>query len=175
MSAPRLDARSSGAHLRQVLGPIVGIDPGVQGGIAFYHPLDPASVAAFDTPVVANEVDVDSLVDLIQGRRPSHAIIERVHSFPKQGVSSTFKFGTAYGAVRAAVIALRIPYTLVTPTKWKGHYGLSSDGELSRAMAMRLWPGAGCFARKKDHNRAEAALLARYGADVVLQLQREVA
>ena len=90
-------------------------------------------------------------------------MIERVLSMPKQGVLSTFKFGVAYGMARAAVVALAIPYVLVTPGKWKRHFGLTSDKELSRAMAIRLWPGAGCFRRKRDDGRAEAALLALWG------------
>ena len=153
---------------------VLGIDPGVSGGIAFYDTRDPLVIRALDTPVVAGEVDVDSLVDIIISAKPDRAIIERVHSMPKQGVASTFKFGTAYGAVRATVVALRIPTTLVTPRVWKQRMGLNSEAETSRARAIQRWPGAGCFTRKKDHNRAEAALLALYAveADAAPLLER---
>lgn len=142
---------------------VMGVDPGLSGAVAFYDPEFPAWVDARDIPVAGGEVDVDALVALIRGHTPSRAVIERVSSMPKQGVASTFKFGVAYGMARAAVIALEIPYALVTPTKWKRAMGLSSDKELSRALAIRTWPGAGCFARKKDDGRAEAALLALWG------------
>ncbi len=34
---------------------------------------------------------------------------------------------------------------------------------------LRLWPArADLFARKRDHNRAEAALIARYGAERIV-------
>jgi hypothetical protein len=82
-------------------------------------------------------------------------------------VSSTFKYGVAYGALRTVVALCNIPYRLVTPGKWKNHFGLDSDKEKSRALAIQFWPGCGHFARKKDHGRAEAALIARYGAEMV--------
>jgi crossover junction endodeoxyribonuclease RuvC len=42
--------------------------------------------------------------------------------------------------------------------------GLNSDGETSRARAIETWPAqAELFARKRDHSRAEAALLGMYG------------
>jgi hypothetical protein len=79
--------------------------------------------------------------------------------------SSTFKYGVAYGALRTVVALCNIPYRLVTPGKWKNHFGLDSDKEKSRALALQFWPGCGFFSRKKDHGRAEAALIARYGAE----------
>jgi crossover junction endodeoxyribonuclease RuvC len=66
------------------------------------------------------------------------------------------------------VLALGVPLYLVAPTKWKPHFSLGSDKEKARALALRLWPTSVHFGRKKDHNRAEAALLARYGAEVLI-------
>lgn len=148
---------------------ILGVDPGITGGIAFLYP---DKVAAFDIPVAGGEVDVDELVRIVRARQVSFAVIERASAMPKQGVSSTFKFGVAYGSLRTVVALCEIPYRLVTPGKWKNHFGLDSDKEKSRALAIRLWPGCGFFARKKDHGRAEAALIARYGAEVFAELAR---
>ena len=54
-----------------------------------------------------------------------------------------------------------IPTTVVTATVWKRDMKLNQDKELSRKRAIELFPAfATMFARKKDHNRAEAALLA---------------
>jgi crossover junction endodeoxyribonuclease RuvC len=116
-----------------------------------------------DVPVVDGQVDTDTLAAIVREHAPVAAIIEKVAAMPGQGVSSTFKFGMAYGALRATVSVLQIPSYLVSPQRWKRDLGLTSDKEESRAMAIRLWPGVGCFSRKADHNRAEAALLARYG------------
>jgi crossover junction endodeoxyribonuclease RuvC len=143
---------------------ILGVDPGITGGIAFLYPC--GQVVADDIPVVGGEVDVDTLVRQVRTFSPGLAVIERASAMPKQGVSSTFKYGVAYGALRTVVALCDIPYRLVTPAKWKAHFNLDRDKERSRALAIQFWPGCGYFARKKDHGRAEAALIARYGAEV---------
>jgi crossover junction endodeoxyribonuclease RuvC len=144
--------------------PILGVDPGITGGVAFLYS---DHVFADDIPVVGGEVDVDTLVRRVREMRPRLAIIERAGAMPQQGVSSTFKYGVAYGALRTVVALCNIPYQLVTPAKWKNHFRLDPDKEKSRALAIQLWPGCGFFSRKRDHGRAEAALIARYGAETL--------
>jgi hypothetical protein len=145
--------------------PILGIDPGITGGIAVLHP--DGRIEASDIPTVDGAVDVDALVRRIREHAPRLAIIEKAQAMPKQGVVSVFKYGTAYGALCAATAILEIPTRLVSPRKWKNYFGLDADKERSRALAIRLWPGCGLFERKKNHGRAEAALLACYGAEVI--------
>ena len=66
-------------------------------------------------------------------------------------------------AALGVVGALAIPVRHVSPAKWKRALGLNSDGETSRARAIETWPAqAELFARKRDHSRAEAALLGLY-------------
>jgi crossover junction endodeoxyribonuclease RuvC len=143
---------------------IMGADPGHSGAISFYLPDHPELVSVEDLPIVAGAIDVATLADLIRQMRPNRAVIERVASMPKQGVASTFKFGAAYGALLGVVGALTIPSTLVAATKWKRELGLSADKEEARALALRTWPARSeLFKRKKDHGRAEAALLALWG------------
>jgi hypothetical protein len=143
---------------------ILGVDPGVTGGIAFLYP--DGKINAIDIPNVAGEVNIDALMRVFTSVKPDIAIIERASSMPGQGVSSTFKFGVAYGALRALVVACGIPHSLVSPIVWKKHFRLSADKEQSRALAIRFWPGSGLFDRKKDHGRAEAALIAKYEQEV---------
>jgi hypothetical protein len=144
---------------------ILGIDPGLSGAIAFFFPAAPDRVAAEDMPVVAGEVDAATLAARILQMGPAFAVVERVASMPKQGVASTFKFGASYGAVRGVLTALQIRTHLVAPALWKKHFKLDSDKEKARALALRLFAASPeHFSRKKDHGRAEAALLAVYGA-----------
>jgi crossover junction endodeoxyribonuclease RuvC len=143
--------------------PILGVDPGITGGIAFLFPC--GKIEADDIPVVDGAVDVDALVRRIREYAPRLAVIEKAQAMPKQGVVSVFRYGAAYGALCAATAVLEIPTRLVSPRKWKTHFGLDTDKERSRALAIRLWPGCGLFERKKDHGRAEAVLIARYGAE----------
>lgn len=141
---------------------ILGVDPGASGAFAFYGPVD-NSIFCYDAPLVDGRLDAATLVGVIQNWRPTFAMIELVGSMPKQGVSSTFKFGVSYGIAQGVIAALGIPHALVTPGKWKRHFGLSADKEKSRARALQLWPkSAKLFARKKDDGRAEAALIALY-------------
>jgi len=146
-------------------GPILGIDPGITGGVAALYP--DGRIMADDIPTVDGSVDVDALVRRIREHAPRLAVIERAQSMPGQGVSSTFKYGVAFGALCAVTAICEIPTHLVSPRKWKNHFRLDADKERSRAMAIRLWPGTGLFERKRDHGRAEAALIARYGAEVL--------
>ncbi|MCQ4188856.1 RuvC family protein [Methylocystis suflitae] len=148
---------------------ILGVDPGLAGAVAFYFPAHPELIAVEDMPVVAGEIDAATLAARIRQMAPDFAIVERAAARPKQGVSSVFKFGSSYGAVLGVIGALAIPSQLVWPCKWKKRFGLGADKEKARALALRLWPArAELFERKRDHGRAEAALLARYGAEFFL-------
>ncbi len=147
---------------------ILGIDPGCSGACAWYFPEAPDRIAVEDMPTIGKFVDGAFLARRIDQMRPTIAAIEFVHALPKQGVSSTFNFGDAFGVVRGVLAAKGIPCHLVTPTRWKKHFRLSSDKEEARALAVRLWPSCDGFERKKDHGRAEAALIARFGAETNL-------
>lgn len=87
--------------------------------------------------------------------------IEDVHAMPKQGVSSTFKFGMAVGAIQAIVELTRAPWVIVRPQTWKKDLGVTSDKNTSLELARQLWPSAP-LARQKDHGIAEALLLAEW-------------
>jgi crossover junction endodeoxyribonuclease RuvC len=147
----------------------MGVDPGLSGAVAFYFPNQPDKIAAYDVPIVDNEINCSALTQIIQQFEPDWAIIEEVGAMPKQGVSSTFKFGCSYGMVRGVVGALMIKTTLVRPAKWKKHFALAAEKEKSRERAIQFWPRSEAFQRKKDHGRAEAALLARYGSDLLIK------
>jgi crossover junction endodeoxyribonuclease RuvC len=141
---------------------ILGIDPGAVS--AAYALLDDdGSVAQVgDVPVVDRMVDIVGFLAILDAFLPSMAIIEKVGAMPRQGVSSTFRFGIGTGLLRGAILAREIPLHEVSPAKWKRHFGLDSDAEKARALAIRLWPGCKALGRKKDHGRAEALLLACY-------------
>lgn len=153
---------------------ILGIDPGASGALGIYYPEASELIAVEDMPVVDGETDFVTLAQRIATIAPDVAFIEHVGSMPGQGVASTFKFGASFGIALGIVAALKIPMHLARPQKWKKHFGLSSDKEKSRALALRYWPGTDAFARKKDEGRAEAALIARYGA-YVLNLEKVAA
>lgn len=93
--------------------------------------------------------------------------IEKVGAMPKQGVTSVFTFGYGFGVWIGVLAALEIPYQLVTPQSWKKLLmsGEPKEKDASRIVARRMWPDQTeeSLSRKKDHGRADAALLAEYG------------
>lgn len=151
---------------------IAAFDPGLHGAVAFYFPDHPERVSVEDMPVAGGDIDCVTLAARIRQLKPDIAIVELVHAMPKQGVSSTFKFGSGFGAIRGVLAALEVPTHLVPPTAWKKHFRLGSDKEQARALALRMFPAVGeRFARRKDDGRAEAALIARYGAEKLIPQQ----
>ena len=146
---------------------LMGVDPGISGAIAFWFPDQPDQIVVQDVPVVDGQLDPVTLARRIDQMRPTLAVVEKVHAMPKQGVSSTFKFGMAYGMVLGVIATQKIPLHLVTPARWKKAFNLSADKEQSRALALRLWPGCDEFGLKKSHGKAEAALIARYGVQLL--------
>ncbi len=147
---------------------ILGLDPGISGALAFYFTEAPDRIAVEDMAVAGKMVSAPLLAASIQKHGPAIAVIESVGARPGQGVSSMFRFGTAYGIAQGVIGALQIPVEFVSPQRWKKHFHLTGDKELSRAKAQQLFPAcAVSFNRVKDHGRAEAALIAKYGAETL--------
>lgn len=147
---------------------IMGIDPGISGAIAFLFAGAPDRVLVEDMLTAGKMVSAPLLANAIKRYAPSLAIIESVASRPGQGVSSTFRFGTAYGIAQGVIGALHIPVEFVSPQRWKKHFHLTGDKELSRAKAQQIFPTcAESFKLVKHHGRAEAALIARYGFETL--------
>lgn len=157
---------------------IVGIDPGVSGAIAG---VSPSSRFAWveDMPIATqmtktrkhNQIDAAGLARVLRPRLAeiTLVLIERVHAMPGQGVSGVFSLGDSAGCIRGVCAALGLSVQFVEPMRWKKHAGLvKADKDASRTLAVQLYPGAsGALMRKKDHGRAEALLIARFGALVL--------
>lgn len=140
---------------------ILGVDPGSVSGA--YALLTPTEIIVDDLPVVDKNVSAAEFARIVKALKPAVCVLERVNSFPGQGVSSVWAFARSYGTIMGVIGALEIPLVLVSPVKWKGRWNLGRDKEKSRELAMRLFPSTtGDLARKKDAGRAEAALIALY-------------
>ncbi len=151
----------------------VGIDPGLRGGVAALD-VAGAVVGLWPMPVAGGEVHAAGLADLLRSLRclDSHqdigrVCLEKVSAMPKQGVSSTFRFGTGWGMVRGVCAALAIPVVLVPPTVWKKQVllGLPHDKAGAVQFCSSRWPTAdlvlpGC--RVPHDGLADALCLADY-------------
>lgn len=142
----------------------IGIDPGKSGAIAFLD--NRQRILIYDFP---DQTAVTTLRSIAEYRTTGrvNAVIEKVSARPGQGVVSMFRFGTNYGEWIGRLTALGIPYDLVVPQKWQkavmdsGRQKDKKKASLERAR--RLFPQAqSLLTRKKDHNRADALLIAEY-------------
>lgn len=147
---------------------ILAIDPGLSG-----------AVCRLADGVLDIRRDFKELPDIaraIQALSPGvmHTVIENVHAMPGQGVCSMFSFGRAAGVADGA-LALCFPGIVtdsVAPQRWQNYYrakfGIGKEQAFdSRELAIRLFPGMAdiFFKRKKDHNSADAALMALWKLD----------
>ena len=146
----------------------IGIDPGLLGAIAILAPDGSIELLA-DLPVIRDRtlawIDGAELQSLImgglRGRAAVAAVIERVHSMPRQGVASAFQFGVGFGAVLGVLQAMHLRIQFVTAPVWKRHYGLDRDKNASLYKARLMFPTAELHMAKHE-GRAEALLIAHY-------------
>lgn len=153
----------------------IGIDPGVSGAIALiglhgelHHVFDMPTMTLTGTRQQVNAAELAKMLYPWKHYVGMTAYLEQVSAMPGQGVSSMFGFGTSYGIVQGVLGALQIPVCLVTPQAWKKRAGIppKSEKDKARAIAQQLYPQAP-LARKKDIGRADAILIARFGANPV--------
>jgi crossover junction endodeoxyribonuclease RuvC len=151
---------------------VLGIDPG-SGGALCVLDTKTGEIEIVDMPTVlikrgtrmVNQVQPALVVAVVQQLKPDSAIVERVSAMPGQGVSSMFAFGRAAGILEGALAGLGIPYTDVPPATWIKVMGVRGGKDGARNRAIELYPRhAQLFARVKDDGRADAALIATYGA-----------
>jgi crossover junction endodeoxyribonuclease RuvC len=100
----------------------IGVDPGKHGGLVCMD-YDGRVLDLIRMP--STESDVWKwFIEIYDPSVRTVAVIEKVHSMPKQGVASSFTFGMGYGGLRMALIAAGIPFDQVTPQKWMKAIGI---------------------------------------------------
>ena len=147
----------------------LGLDVGLTGAVAAVdtqgrvHLLEDLPSVTRGTGRVKRELDPAGLAHLLRpiAGEITLGVVERVGSMPGQGVASVFSLGHSAGVVVGVLGALGIPVELVAPATWKKAFNLNRDKTMSRTVASRLYPLCN-LNRVKDHNLAEALLLARY-------------
>ena len=151
---------------------VLGVDPGLNGAIAFLD--DAGALEVFDMPVhrlkrggkAKREIDRYELARIVDAQGLiTHAFVELVGAMPGQGVTSMFQFGRSLGIVEGVLSAGFVPIDYVTPRKWRAAMGVRAGKDGSRARASALMPRhASSWTRVKDDGRAEAVLIALWGA-----------
>mgnify|MGYP001491313215 CR=1 FL=1 len=154
---------------------IIGIDPGLSGGIAILK--ENKVLNLFDMPVMSEgkknkrQLNSAQLANLIKKNIKTNedvaVVVEQVNAMPGQGVTSMFNFGQTFGSIKGICAALNLPIFYVRPAKWKKHFELiNSSKDASRTKVIEMYPSiSDRLSRKKDVNKADAILIARYFRD----------
>lgn len=88
-------------------------------------------------------------------------VVEKVHSMPRQGVASTFKFGTAFGTALCLAKRFKTTMVMVTPQEWKKSLKIDSSKSTSLNLARQKFSEAP-LRLVKYGGRAEALLIAEW-------------
>lgn len=159
---------------------VIGIDPGLTGACAV---MDHNGVrAVFDLPtmpvpgagpkaLVKNKIDGRALCQLLLKHCPAaegkpRVFLEKVSTMggANNAVQTQGSLMRSLGAIETVVECLNYPMEQVAPQSWKKQFGIGSDKTQGLETARRLHPEVlSELKRQKDHNRAEAVLLAHYG------------
>ena len=170
---------------------IFGIDPGVSGAICVLEGGEGRIIEVYEMPTMidgkknkrqVNGAEVTNifkkeLINENNGIESSEnyekiakVVVEHVTAMPGQGVTSMFNFGQSFGVIKGICAALKLPIYFVRPTKWKKHFNLiKTNKDASRTKVIEAYPNISSkLSRKKDSNKADAILIARYFNDTQL-------
>ena len=157
---------------------VFGVDPGVNGAISILK--NKIIIDIYEMPTMIdgkknkkqiNGSQVANIFrDRMNGDTETIVVVEHVNAMPGQGVTSMFNFGQSFGVIKGICSALKLPIYFVRPTKWKKHFNLiKTNKDASRTKVIEIYPGISSkLSRKKDSNKADAILIARYFNDTQL-------
>jgi len=157
---------------------IFGIDPGVSGAICILE--NKKVIEVFEMPTMIDgkknkkQVNGSQVANIIKDKLHSNkeivVVVEHVNAMPGQGVTSMFNFGQSFGVIKGICSALSVPIYFVRPMKWKKYFNLiKTNKDASRTKVIETYPEiSGKLSRKKDSNKADAILIARYFNDTQL-------
>ena len=157
---------------------IFGIDPGVSGAISVLE--NKKVLEVFEMPTMIDgkknkkQVNGSQVTNIFKERLSSEkdviVVVEHVNAMPGQGVTSMFNFGQSFGVIKGICSALNLPIYFVRPAKWKKYFNLiKTNKDASRTKVIQVYPEISSkLSRKKDSNKADAILIARYFNDTQL-------
>ena len=153
---------------------IIGIDPGITGSICFFE--DGKIIDLIEMPNMADGKKQKKQVNGAQiyneillrtkniEKKNIKVVIEHVSAMPGQGVTSMFNFGQSFGVLKGICSAMQLSMHFVRPAKWKKFFNLiNAEKDASRTKAIEIFPYISTqLSRKKDANKADAALIASF-------------
>lgn len=150
---------------------IIGIDPGISGGVAIIYQLNDGPVIdVFDLPYHNKVIDLEKSTFIIGPITTNDiVVVERPQWRPNHGSKQVITTWYNYGRLSS----LFDSWHEVSASKWKKNLDLSSNKDQSRQMAAELYPSiADRLKRKKDDGRAEALLIAHWGLHHLSEIEQ---
>lgn len=144
---------------------IIGIDPGVNGGIAVYSIENREIIEVIKMPPTPQEL----LNFLKIYSKNSTCYLEKVGGLPGMGGVAMFNFGKGFGHLEMSLISTKIPTIEVSPQKWQKGLSLGVTGKKThtqwknklKARAQQYFPNVG----KITLAISDALLICRYGVE----------
>tara|TARA_Y100000593_G_scaffold36324_1_gene70713 strand:+ start:2724 stop:3275 length:552 start_codon:yes stop_codon:yes gene_type:complete len=143
----------------------IGIDPGVNGGIAVIDVQDGIEVVHSHRYPKRVEDAAILFKDLVPSNIDNVVLyIEHVHSMPKQGVKSMFTFGQNLGQWEGIIASHEIRPIYISPRKWIDFYNVGKGLQRKdrkrklRNTAEKIFPNV-----NMTYNISDALLIAHYG------------
>jgi crossover junction endodeoxyribonuclease RuvC len=116
---------------------------------------------------------LDALTIRIDAGERTIIAVEHIHAMPVSGSIGIFSQGSVTGTIEGILDVLQqgrpyIETRTINPGTWKKHFGLiKKSKEDARQKAIAMFGSPAFLQRKKDHNRAEAALIATFVRDQI--------
>lgn len=152
---------------------VCGIDPGAQGALAIVDLETRVLVDVLDMPILetgkVDYADPATVLDWLERWAPHRLVVERPQTRPHESPISSMNMGIRFGSLIAGLRLSNIPLEMCASNAWKKRAGLPKGDtpthtkKLSIGLARQTFGHPEQFRREKDHNRAEAALIALYG------------
>lgn len=152
----------------------LGIDPGLDGGIAFLEE-DGRLLLTKPPTIGGKEYDIQGMKQILEPLRyPAKVIatIENQISMPGQGLTSTLQTGKGFGIWLGLLAGMNIPYQVVAARQWQvklftGVKATLDTKEKSEIIAKRLFPTTDFRksdrAFKANDGLTDAACIAEFG------------
>ena len=154
----------------------IGIDPGLQGGIATIRESGYIDVLIMPTTLngkkrTLNNPTLASVFSLLDAADiKCYAVLEQQQPMPKQGVTSMFSIGYGFGVLKQCLIDFNISHEVVRAQEWQKEFGITGRKGNTKTQALRicqdLFPDVNLLATersKKPHEGiVDAVLIAEF-------------
>jgi hypothetical protein len=145
---------------------LVGIDPGVSGGIAKIEGVN-VTLFSFRDHTIQDLVGLFAVV-FARGQGEMFVMLERVHAMPStfRGCSTSWTLAENFSTIKTLLAVHEVPYEMVPPEKWQLALGCrwpksvkyGKRKKLLREKAQALFPKVPSI----NKDTADALLLAEY-------------